>query len=231
MAPLWEPGSAYMYHAVTYGYLVGEVIRRVTGKMPGKFLADEVARPLGLEMWIGLPESEEDRVAPHFLPGKPWDMEQGDRAAEGTGVDFDNRLGRAMAAQSLRTFPDFDVLNTRRAMRRRSAPATRSATRWRWRRCMRRSSATVDGVRLLSDKAVARAATPDGPLMPPGDFAKLPGVVAPRLALGYALASAVTPMLGDGSFGHPGAGGRLAFAHPESGVAVGYTCNNMLWDG
>jgi hypothetical protein len=39
------------------------------------------------------------------------------------------------------------------------------------------------------------------------------------------------PMLGEGSFGHDGAGGRIGFAHPESGTAVGYVCNNMLWDG
>ncbi len=75
-----------------------------------------------------------------------------------------------------------------------------------------------------------RARTPGPPLLPPGDFAKLPTAALTRPALGYALPSAVVPMLGAGSFGHPGAGGRLGFAHPKSGIAVGYAGNAMLWD-
>src|SRR5437868_1145189 len=62
--PLWEPGSAHGYHAITYGWLLGELIRRVDGRSLRDFFADEVAQPLGLEFWIGLPESEEPRVAP-----------------------------------------------------------------------------------------------------------------------------------------------------------------------
>jgi hypothetical protein len=65
----------------------------------------------------------------------------------------------------------------------------------------------------------------------PGDFAKLPGPDPQRMAFGYELNRFNEPMLGDGSFGHAGAGGRMGFAHPESGTAVGYVCNNMLWDG
>ncbi len=54
---------------MTYGFLVGEVIRRISGKTPGTFFADEIARPLGLDFWIGLPaEQEESRVAPHIPP-------------------------------------------------------------------------------------------------------------------------------------------------------------------
>jgi len=231
MAPLWEPGTAYAYHALTYGFLVGEVIARVMGKRFGEVFADEIARPLGLEMWFGLPEREEYRVAQHFLPAAPWDMEKLIARQKAQGVDFDNRLGRAMAAQSLRTFPDFDVLNTRRAHAAEIGAGGAIGNAVALAKMYAAIIGTVDGVRLLSDAAVARATTPSAtPLMPPGDFAKLPGVVAARPALGYALSSAVTPMLGKGSFGHPGAGGRLGFAHPESGVAVGYTCNNMLWD-
>ena len=61
--PVWEPGATHGYHAVTYGWLVGEVVRRITGKSLGTFFADEVAGPLGLDFWIGLPESEEGRVS------------------------------------------------------------------------------------------------------------------------------------------------------------------------
>jgi CubicO group peptidase (beta-lactamase class C family) len=62
-APLWEPGTAFGYHAITYGYLAGEIVRRVTGTSIGRFFAAEVAGPLGLDFWIGLPEAEEHRVA------------------------------------------------------------------------------------------------------------------------------------------------------------------------
>ena len=70
--PHWEPGTQHGYHATTYGWLVGEVIRRVCGRSVGTFFREEVAGPLGLDFWIGLPESEEPRVAPLIafeLPG------------------------------------------------------------------------------------------------------------------------------------------------------------------
>ena len=67
--PYWEPGTAHGYHAVTYGYLVGEVVRRVSGKSLGTFWHDEIAEPLGLEFWIGLPPEQEHRVAPLVASG------------------------------------------------------------------------------------------------------------------------------------------------------------------
>ena len=61
--PLWKPGTEHLYHAHTFGFLVGEVVRRITGKSLGTFFADEVAAPLGLSAWIGLPEEHQERVA------------------------------------------------------------------------------------------------------------------------------------------------------------------------
>src|SRR4029077_20368461 len=55
MSLLWEPGTAFFYHFITFGFLLGEVVRRVTGKSFGCFFAEEIAGPLGLDMWIGLP--------------------------------------------------------------------------------------------------------------------------------------------------------------------------------
>ena len=63
-SPVWEPGTTHGYHAMTYGWLVGEVVRRISGKSLGTFFADEVAGPLSLDFWIGLPASEESRVSP-----------------------------------------------------------------------------------------------------------------------------------------------------------------------
>jgi len=61
--PWWPPGSQYGYHALTYGFLVGEVIRRVSGRSVGSFVREEIARPLGVEFVIGLTAAEEARVA------------------------------------------------------------------------------------------------------------------------------------------------------------------------
>ncbi|MER6560705.1 serine hydrolase domain-containing protein [Streptomyces sp. NPDC001027] len=67
-APQWEPGSAAGYHSLTQGFLVGEVIRRITGRMPGEFFADEIAGPLDADFHIGLPAEHDDRLAPTIPP-------------------------------------------------------------------------------------------------------------------------------------------------------------------
>jgi len=69
-APLWEPGTASGYHAITQGYLVGEVVRRVTGKTLGTVFREEIAEPLGADFHIGLPASEDARVAELIPPPK-----------------------------------------------------------------------------------------------------------------------------------------------------------------
>ncbi len=65
-APLWEPGTDHGYHALTFGWLAGELVRRVDpqGRSLGGFVADEIAGPLGAEAWIGLPDAEQHRVSP-----------------------------------------------------------------------------------------------------------------------------------------------------------------------
>jgi CubicO group peptidase (beta-lactamase class C family) len=73
--PNWDPGTRHGYHATTYGWLVGEVIRRITGTSVGSFFRTEIAEPLGLDFWIGLPEAEERRVVPVI----PFEIPQGRR--------------------------------------------------------------------------------------------------------------------------------------------------------
>ena len=77
-APFWEPGTRNGYHALTFGFLVGEVVRRVSGRPLGDFFRDEVATPLGLDFWIGLPESEEPRSRRRIPADSA--REDGDRA-------------------------------------------------------------------------------------------------------------------------------------------------------
>jgi len=71
-APMWEPGTASGYHAITFGYLAGEMFRRADGRTMGRALAEDLARPFGLDLWIGLPDSEHGRVSemarPRALP-------------------------------------------------------------------------------------------------------------------------------------------------------------------
>lgn len=69
-APWWEPGTQSGYHAFSFGHLIGEVVRRITGKKLGRFFADEVAGPLGADFYIGLPDTEFDRVA-NVIPPPP----------------------------------------------------------------------------------------------------------------------------------------------------------------
>jgi CubicO group peptidase (beta-lactamase class C family) len=87
----------------------------------------------------------------------------------------------------------------------------------------------VDGVRLINPETLAKACTlRTGAMVPPGDFGKLAWGAPQQYGLGFEFAREGTPMLGQGSFGHAGAGGRIGFAHPESGTAVAYVANTML---
>lgn len=115
MAPLWPPGTASGYHPVTFGYLAGEIFRRVDGRTIGAALAEDIARPLGLDLWIGLPDSEHGRVAdvrrPPAMPQlgeitepkrlaflSPWSTPGGVDAATFRRAEIPSANGHATAA-------------------------------------------------------------------------------------------------------------------------------------
>ena len=232
MEPLWEPGSAYMYHAVTYGYLVGEVIRRISGKMPGKFVADEIAGPLDLELWIGLPQSQEHRVAQHFSDRPALTLEQWKQLMAGFGIDINSRVAQTMVHGLIGTDEAIQIMRSREGHAAEIPAGNMIGNAASLARMYAATIGEVDGVRLLKRETMERARQwQTGGLKAPGDFAKLPNPDPQRLGLGYELNRRAEPMMGEGSFGHAGAGGRMGFAHPESGIALGYVCNNMLWDG
>ncbi len=219
-APAWEPGTDHGYHALTYGWLLDELVRRVTGRRAGEWLAAEIAGPLGLDLWLGLPEAETARVGRTGRVDGP-EPAGGLRSRPKRSVteaydDPDSLTRRAFAA--ITPFPD----QNDPAYLAAALPATNGiATADGLARFYAALIGEVDGVRLFDPATVeaARAQESAGP-----DRVL---VVNTRFGLGYMLHGPASPLLGPGSFGHPGRGGALGFADPESGIAFAYVTNGF----
>ncbi len=219
--PAWEPGTAHGYHAITYGYLVGEVIRRVTGRSVGTYFHDEVAEPLGLDFWIGLPDAQERRVAP--LVGG---LFRGSGATDETSASMAGVFGRdSMLVKALTAggaFRGNDIFNSR-AVHAAEIPAAggigdaRSIARM-YAACI----GEVDGIRLLDAARVRDAAT---------QRTQGPNLVLMNLdlqfGLGFIVPSSIVKLGGRHSFGHFGAGGSTGWADPDAQLAFGYVMNRM----
>jgi CubicO group peptidase (beta-lactamase class C family) len=227
MAPLWAPGASCHYHPITYGSLLDGLVRRVAGKSVAKVFAEEIAGPLGLDFWIGLPADKEPRVAPHFALTPGFTTEQITALLTGMGIDVTTRLARVVLLSLQHTNELIEVMKSRTA-RAAEVPAGNGVTNAASLAKMYAALiGEVDGVRLLSPATVDKARTlRTGSMSPAGDLDKLQLGLPMRYGLGYQLAPEA--MLGEGSFGHDGAGGRLAFAHPESGTAAAFVANTML---
>ncbi|MCC8247128.1 serine hydrolase domain-containing protein [Saccharothrix luteola] len=242
-APLWQPGTEHVYHSMTYGFLVGEVVRRVTGKSLGTYFADEVAAPLGLDAWIGLPEEHEDRVATlHYAA--PFSVEEllaGMIAT--TGLDADTVTAwvqavwgadsvQARAGEVGGAFDNTSAYFTTRAWRAAEFPAANMvADAHSIARMYAATVSDVDGVRLLDPATVERATEVQtgGTRMhglPAG--LEIPADRSFNMSLGFWRSCPPMPMLGPGSFGHPGSGGSIGFADPDAGVGFAYVTN--LWN-
>jgi CubicO group peptidase (beta-lactamase class C family) len=229
MAPVWTPGASCHYHPITYGSLLGEVVRRVSGKRVSQVFAEEIAGPLGLDFWIGLPEAEDHRVAPHFSPTPGFTPEQLTALIAGMGVDITTRLAQVILTSFQHTAELIVDMNNR-AGRAAEVPAGNGvADAASLAKMYAAMIGEVDGVRILKPETVEAARTlRTGAMSPAGDLAKLQLGTPLNYGLGYEFPRDVLPMLGEGSFGHAGAGGRIGFAHPESGVAAAYVANTML---
>ncbi|MEV5884774.1 serine hydrolase domain-containing protein [Streptomyces sp. NPDC052020] len=231
MRPVWEPGTAFLYHALTYGHLVGEVVRRVSGVSVGAFLAREVAGPLGLDLWIGLPRREEHRFVPQFAVRPAPTAGQVAAAVGGLGLAPGDRLATALRASAAELAVATEAFGTR-AGRAAEFPAAGGIGNARsLSRLYAALIGPVDGTRLLSAATVDRARAPHTDhLPPPAPLDRLDGPGRSRFGLGFELPRPGEPLLGEGSFGHAGAGGQLGMAHPDSGLAVGYVCTAMSWE-
>ncbi|MEO7427961.1 MAG: serine hydrolase domain-containing protein, partial [Acidimicrobiales bacterium] len=227
-APVWEPGTAHGYHATTYGWLVGEVVRRISGKSLGTFFHDEFAEPLGLEFWIGLPDEQQHRVAPLIQwgdggLGSAQDPAMAELIAQFMGPD--TLLGKALGAPSF-VFSDAEGGFNNPAIRAAEIPAANGVTNARsLARFYGGLAGTVEGgpsEPLLSDEQVAKASE----LQTSGPDKCL--YMETTFGLGFFLASVFAPYGGPKSFGHTGAGGSVGFADPEHGIGFGYVMNKMM---
>jgi len=231
MEPLWKPGSASMYHAITYGYLLGELVRRVDGRSIGRFVADEISAPLGLSLWIGLPAREEARVARQYSRRPNGTVEQITALFKSLGIDPEGRIARTMINTVAGTDEAIRLLDSREGHAAEIPAGNGLSDARSLARMYAATLGEIDGVRLLDDETVARACVPhnDG-LNAPDPLSKFPPFAPQRFGLGYMLTRFANPMLGGSSYGHDGAGGRVGFADSNSGFAVAYLCNNMSWD-
>lgn len=220
-APVWEPGTDHGYHAQTYSWLTGELLRRVTGRPAGDWIADEMARPAGADLWLGLPAPEHarvGRVGPVDAPETAGGLKtRPKRAVAEAYADPASLTRRAFAA--ITPLPD----ENDPAYRAAALPASNGI-------------ATADGLARFYASLIGevdggtRLFTPETMELARGERSAGPDrvlVVGTRFGLGYMLHGAASPLLSPASFGHPGRGGALGFADPEAGIAFGYVTNGF----
>ncbi len=228
--PLWEPGTSHGYHALTFGWLLGELVRRVTGRSLGRFFAEEVAGRLGLDFWIGLPADRAATVAP-LIDGVP-DPSELDLITDpdaralvlriaGAMNDPESLFAKALSTNGALPTPDALTWNDP-AVYAAELPAANGITNARsLARMYAACVAEVDGFRLLSDDTATRARVEQV------NGADRVTIGPSRFGVGFQLASPAVPMLGGDSFGHMGAGGALGFAEPDARVGFGYVQNQL----
>ncbi len=212
MAPLWPPGTASGYHPITFGYLAGEIFRRVDGRTMGAALREDLAGPFGLDLWIGLPDAEHHRAAdlqrPNGLPNfgeinaatkaaflTPWSSPAGRGQAEWRRIEIPSANGHATAPALARLI------------------GALANDGW------------LDGETILSPALIAEASRE----RIFGQDLVLPFVMS--WGAGFMRNSAVKVWgPGEQTFGHSGWGGSCAFADPETGLAGAYVMNKQSTD-
>ena len=225
-AAFWEPGTRNGYHAITMSWTVGEIVHRAAKKRMGKYFADQVAKPLGLDFWIGLPEAQEPRVAV-MLPAMP--------TVEAMQSKFFMKAMSDLTSPShffLRDFMAFDP-NSREghAAEIGAANGITNARGLAGLYAPLANGGTLNGIRIVGKDTLARMGR-----VAVGTHQDATLVIPSRFALGYMKSmdnrhlsglDGASCILSDAAFGHVGAGGSIGFADPECRMSFGYTMNQM----
>lgn len=220
--PLWPLGTGYAYHALTHGWVAGEIIRRVTGQSVGSYFRDLITQPLGVDAWIGLPDDKAD-IAAHLRVSPPlsdlWAQEAAKPAPNWPYKAM--TLGSALPADLVAEDAGFNAQRIRAAeIPGAGGISTAQALATIW-------SATVTptrGVRLIDDAVIAEATRTQS------EGVSVFGSDPPfsRWGYGFQLDSAARRYLADGCFGHDGAGGQVGFADPARHIGFGFVTNWMM---
>ena len=208
--PWWEPGTAHGYHVNTFGFLVGEIVRRASGLPAGRFFQREVAGPLGADFQFGVPAEQHGRVAEFMFPQMP----ALDPAAPPTM--------KGNAYVNPRGLSGYGTVNTAR-WRQAEIPSSNGHSNARAVARIYSTLISAAGAGILGPATVALASSeassgPDLVLDRPSRFGLGFQLTQPERRLGP----------NPGSFGHFGAGGSLGFADPDAAVAFAYTPNQGL---
>lgn len=236
--PWWTPGDGFGYHVFTYGFLVGEIVRRITGESLGTFFRKNVAQPLDADFHIGLAAENDSRTSDMYSPNignKPAPVRNPGDTAPATPAAF-AEFGRRVQdpdtmqwAALLNPPQDRDAVNTR-AWRAAEIPAVNGHGTARALARIYGALARggeIDGVRILRPQTLARATTEQVS----GPERLFCGAVSMRLGLGFVLSDAghrysrLSP--NPRAFGHAGGGGSLGMADPDRAIGFGFTMNNM----
>ena len=222
-SPWWAPGHGHGYHAVTFGWLVGEVVRRITGSSLGTYFRTTFAEPLGADFHIGLPDHEHERVAE--LTSIPLPDPDAPGVALATMILSDPE---GVSARAFLNPPSLAEGPNGAAWRRAEIPgANGHATA----RAVARiyaalaNGGTIDGVHVLTPESIARCYADQS-----HGHDRVLGV-STRFGLGFMLTQPGIPGAAFGpsprTFGHPGAGGSIGLADPDRHVSIGYVMNRM----
>jgi CubicO group peptidase (beta-lactamase class C family) len=245
--PAWEPGSRIGYHAISCGWLTGELVRRITGRTIGDFFRTEVALPLGLDAWIGTPPSEQDRVADvvgESREGVPPELLELDDTLRAGFADPASPLGVAAIAMHggsiIGNLPSFMNLPAVRGLEIAAANGTAGARDIARLYAMLACGGSLDGVRVVSEESVRLFST----VSAQGRSAITPAVTLPggleipppltTYGLGYARnvpEPGMPPAFGphEETFGHAGHGGQVGFADPVRRLGVGFVRSHLAY--
>jgi CubicO group peptidase (beta-lactamase class C family) len=224
--PWWKPGTRNGYHMISFGWTVGELVRRVSGKSLGTFFQDEIAKPLGIDFWIGTPESVEPRVAPI--------LQYVAKAGEAPGAFVQALLDdrESLQAKSWLNTGGFDPngreshaaeigggggISNARGLAGMYAPLA--------------CGGELNGVKLVDRDTLTRmarvsmATNEDATLLIPTRFAL--GFMKSMDNRGRKSGDRDSVVLSEAAFGHVGGGGSIGFADPACGMRFGYLMNQM----